>query len=63
MNLVREYKQMEETFDLEIVDNGCEARNVLIIKNNEDIACIEGVYEIVSKTCEENYLVTVRIVL
>ena len=49
MNLLREYRQMEKTFDLEIVDNGCEARNVLIIKNNEDTACIEGVYEIVSK--------------
>ena len=48
---------MEETFNLEIVDNGCEARNVLIIKNNEDTACIEGVYEIVSITCEENYLI------
>ncbi|WP_320860034.1 hypothetical protein [Floccifex porci] len=57
MNMVREYRRMEETFDLEIVDNGCEARNVLIIKNNEDTACIEGVYEIVSKTYEENYLI------
>ena len=58
MDRVRDYYQMEEDeFILEIVDNGCEARNVLVIKNKDEEAYIEGVYEIVSRSYEDECLV------
>lgn len=58
MYKVRDYSRMElNKYKLEIIDNGCEAKNVLIISDRSNQAYIEGVYEIVSETYEDYGLV------
>ena len=58
MYKVRDYSQMElNKYKLEIIDNGCEAKNVLAISDGSNQAYIEGVYEIVYENYEDYGLV------
>lgn len=58
MDRVRDYHQKEEDkFVFEIIDNGCEARNVLVISNGNEETYIEGIYEILSKSYENGCLI------